>query len=296
LFGDEFLDTFVADFSDVNGAVFVDRDAVGHLELAGPGSFRAEAVENLALEGHDEDFIGSAVGDEKAIVGSDVHSEGSKAAEEADEFSVLVEDLDAVVLAVADVDESFGIDPDRVGKIKLGFAGAFFAPGEFEFSVSIGADDAGVAVAISDEDVTVLCKGDVGGLVEVACIGSFDIAFAEGEKRFAGGAEFDDGVVFVVGCPDRALRIAAQTVGGVEEVGAEGANEFSGGCQHEDRCLAAVEDDEIALAVHFNAGGGAEFEVGRELGEAGNGCVGGFSRGEDSHGCREGDQWMEENA
>lgn len=290
------MDAFVADFGNVDGAVFVDGNAVGHLELAGGGSFGAEAVEDLALEAHDEDFVGSAVGDEKTIVGSDVHSIGGKAAEEADEFSILIEDLDAIVLAVADVDEPFGIDADGVREIELGFAGPLFAPGEFEFPISIGADDAGIAVAVGDEDVAILRKGDVGGLIEVACVCSFDIAFSEGEERFPGGVEFDDGVVLVVGRPDRALRVAAQAVGGVEEVGAEGADEFPFGCQHEDRCLAAVEDEEVALAVHFDAGDGAEFEVGRELGETGNGCVGGFCRGEDCHGYREGerDQSMEE--
>ena len=266
---------------------------MGHVELAGLGAFGAEAVEDLALEGHDEDFVGPAVGDEKAIVGSDVHSEGGKTAEEADEFSVLIEDLDAVVLAVADVDESFGIDPDGVGEIELGFAGAFFAPGEFEFSFWIGADDPGVAVAVGDEYVAVLRKGDVSGLVEVARVCSFDVAFAESEERFAYRAEFNDGVVLVVSRPDGALRIAAQAVGRVEKVGAEGAEEFPLGREHKDGCLVAVEDEEVALAVHFDAGGGAEFEVGRKLGEIGNRCVGGFCRGEDCHGCREGesDQW-----
>src|SRR6266566_740308 len=98
---DKFLHAFAVDFGDVNRAVFGDGDAMREKKVAGLGAEFAEGVEDFSFYSHLYHAMGAAVGDEQRVVGRDEQAEGCEAAEGAEEFAVLVEDLDAVVLAVA---------------------------------------------------------------------------------------------------------------------------------------------------------------------------------------------------
>ena len=79
-----------------------------------------------------------------------------------DELPVLIEDLNAVVLTIADEHASARIDGERVRDIELARAHAFLAPRLEELSVLVELHDARVAdrqaaagVAVGDEDVAV---------------------------------------------------------------------------------------------------------------------------------------------
>ncbi len=87
-----------------------------------------------------------------------------------DEIAVLVEDLDAVVVAVADVEPALGVEGERVRLVEFAGTGAELAPRLDQFAVLGEFEDAVVAcaVALGDEDVAVLGDDHVIGLVEVA--------------------------------------------------------------------------------------------------------------------------------
>src|SRR5215510_15060361 len=72
-----------------------------------------------------------------------------------EEFSVLVEDLDTAVGAVADEQPSARIHGERVRHVEFARPGTLLAPGLDELAVLVELDDAGVGVAtmsIGDED------------------------------------------------------------------------------------------------------------------------------------------------
>jgi hypothetical protein len=82
-----------------------------------------------------------------------------------DEFTVGVEDLDALIFAIADVYEAMIVDGDGVRQIKFADACAEFSPSLDLITEAIKLHYAGVAIAIGDVNVAVPGEGDIGGLV-----------------------------------------------------------------------------------------------------------------------------------
>src|SRR5437870_5451601 len=126
----------------------------------------ADGVENFSLQRHLHHVMRPPIGHEKRVVSRDKQPEGRKAAEAANEFAALIEDLHAIVLAVADEEIALGIEPHRVRGVELALAGALFAPGEKKFSGLVKFHYPRVAIAIGDEEIAVGRKGDIGRLVE----------------------------------------------------------------------------------------------------------------------------------
>ena len=65
-----------------------------------------------------------------------------------DEAAILVEDLYALILTVADIDATLLVDGNRVGQIEFSWAGAELAPGLNVIAVPIELDDARIAVTV----------------------------------------------------------------------------------------------------------------------------------------------------
>src|SRR5439155_7407237 len=71
-------------------------------------------------------------------------------------FAVAVEHLDAVVLAIGDIEPALGVAADIVRDVELAGVGAGLAPGAQEFAVDGEFVDAGVAVAVRDVEMLAL--------------------------------------------------------------------------------------------------------------------------------------------
>src|ERR1700674_4275135 len=103
------------------------------------------------------------VGDIDYVVLVDVHAaRPAKLEPLGDELAVLVEDLDSVVLAVADEQPAAGIEGERVDHVEFTWAHAFCAPRLDEFSVLVQLHDSRVAdgraatgVPVANENVAV---------------------------------------------------------------------------------------------------------------------------------------------
>src|SRR5881398_3393065 len=83
----------------------------------------------------------------------------------------LVEDLDAVVLAVADEQAALRIEGQGVRAVEFADARALFAPGFEELTVGVELHDARIggrllSVAVGHKNVAVRSNSDFGGLVE----------------------------------------------------------------------------------------------------------------------------------
>ena len=79
-----------------------------------------------------------------------------------------VDDLDAAVAAIGDVDVALGVVGDGVRRVELPGLVAARADRLDEVAVLGELRDARIGVAVGDEDVTLEIEGDVGGPAEAA--------------------------------------------------------------------------------------------------------------------------------
>src|SRR5262249_27449925 len=113
-----------------------------------------------------------------------------------DELAVLIENLDAIVLAITDEQPSSRIEDERVRNIEFARAHAFPAPRLDELSVLVELHDSGIAgcrpssaVSIRDENVAVGSNRDIGRSIELVEAGSRNTGLAEFHQEFSFRAE-----------------------------------------------------------------------------------------------------------
>src|SRR5271166_500498 len=83
-----------------------------------------------------------------------------------DEVTLGVEDLDALVLAVPNVNSALRVDGDAMRQVEFTNAGSKFSPGFDVISIAVKLYDTGISIAVSDVYMTVLGEGHIGWLVE----------------------------------------------------------------------------------------------------------------------------------
>src|SRR4029077_9382551 len=110
--------------------------------------------------------------------------------------AVAVEDLDAVVLPVGDIDPALGVAADIVDDVELARIAARLAPRHEKLAVRREFVDAGIAVAIGDIDVASPRQRRVGATIErrATHIGSRLVGNADLEKDLAVEAALADDV------------------------------------------------------------------------------------------------------
>ena len=119
-----------------------------------------------------------------------------------DERAVLIEDLDAVVLAVAHEHPPARVERDRVRLADLAAARPLLAPLLDERAVLGEPDHAvvlAVAVAVGDEDVAARRHHDVGRLIEQIGARAADAGLAQRHQHAAIGVELEHLVALAVG-------------------------------------------------------------------------------------------------
>ena len=180
--------------------------------------------------------------------------------------AVLVDDLDAVVFAVADQHPALVVDPDPVGQLVLArLLSARYAPRAQQVALSVELVDAAVAVAVRDEDVAVGGRGDSGGHV-VGLAGLLDheplvydasvrrLALgAQGEEELLVAAELLDDVRVPVDQVHAAVLVDVRAVGLVE-LPAPDLDQVAFPVQHQQLVVAAVEGVDVVVGVHGDTG------------------------------------------
>src|SRR3970282_1992653 len=83
------------------------------------------------------------------------------------EVSVVIKDLNAVVVPVTDVHVALRVCRDRVREVELAMLGAPGPPGLYEFAILVELRDPRVAVSIGDENVPGGTPGHVGRAIKV---------------------------------------------------------------------------------------------------------------------------------
>src|ERR1017187_8425628 len=139
-----------------------------------------------------------------------------------EKLTVLVEDLDPVVGAVADEQPSFGIERERMGNLELAVFRSMASPLFNEFSILGELHDSGIPslriMAVRNEDVAIRSDGDGVRLIEGVRAVTCDASLAEGHQDLAIRTEFKNLVTLsisslAVGDPQVALFVHQDAVG-----------------------------------------------------------------------------------
>src|SRR6185437_3671922 len=271
------------DLADIDGARRIDGDAVRRDELARPALAReiADARQKLALVRHDAEarpdarhlLIDLAAGPELADVAHRFRGIGHAEAAGAVDVvplrlvaALAVEHLDAVVLAVGDIDPAIGVGDDVVHDVELAGPGAGLAPGEEQLAVVRVFVHARIAIAVGDIDLLLRRERGVGAAVEgsAADIGRGLARHAELQEQRALEGELAHGVVAVIGAVDRVVGPDMDAMRAHEQPFAPAAQEIAVAVEHDHRMGAAIEDIDAVLAVDGDAG---DFAVSPALGK-----------------------------
>src|SRR5258707_13192281 len=111
-----------------------------------------------------------------------------------DEVAVLIENLDAVVAAVAKKQPAARVHRKRVRAVDLAGRAALLAPGLDEFAGLVELDDAGVGVAavtVGDENVAIGRDQRCGGGIEFVRTAARDATLAERQQQLTVRAELE---------------------------------------------------------------------------------------------------------
>ncbi len=137
---------------------------------------------------------------------------GAEVSPLAQKFAVGIENLDAVILPVADVNRAFGIHGNRMRRVEFTGPGAALAPVENVFSLVRKLHHARISVAIGDIELAGGSESDVRRPVEGLAVGArfpFDTPFAQ-QLPLVG--KFHYLVIAVVRDPDVILLVDAEAM------------------------------------------------------------------------------------
>src|SRR5438067_3043721 len=99
-------------------------------------------------------MMGFAIGHKQCVIWGNKQAKWRKAAKSSDEFALLIEDLNAIIFAIADVKISLGIQSHRVRRVEFSLASSFFPPGEEEFPALVEFHHPRIAIAVGDEEIS----------------------------------------------------------------------------------------------------------------------------------------------
>ena len=182
-------------------------------------------------------------------------------------FAVAVEHLDAVVLAVGDIDPAVGVGCDVVDDVELAGIGARLAPAFHQFAVGGVFVHAGIAVAVRHIDLALRRQRGMGAAMERLAAHERRrlVRDADGQQHLAVDSAFAHGVVAVVGAIEIVLGVDVQPMRAAEQAFAPALDEIAVAVEHHHRMGAAVEDIDAVVAVDRDGGDVGEIPAVRQL-------------------------------
>src|SRR5580704_14713500 len=251
-------------------AVLVDGDAFRHFRLrigrGDEGRHLAvlDAADADALPERRVHFVARLrVGDIDDVVADIDAARPAELLPLGDEFSILIEDLDAIVRPVGDEQPARRIHGQPVGDVELALPGAVVAPGGEEFAVARVFDDAVVglvAMAVGNENIAVRRDLDVGRYVELVIAIAGNARLADRHQQASIGTELQSRCApaiagLAVGDPDIAVAVRAEAMRPVDQLRAEARHLPAGRIEFLDRRDARADAGFGATAVvHPEAG------------------------------------------
>src|SRR5436309_170795 len=180
----ELLRTAAKDFRGVQVSIRIGREFVYSPEQAGCGPMCSPGIEQFSIQIVFEEFVDRSRKGPQIIVGAHADRVGlMNVRPDVEELAVLVEDLNAVVGAIGDVDAPVAIGSDGVGSVELSWSGSGRSPCHQVLSVLVELHNARVAVTVADEERAVRQPGHVGRPFEMLIVSTGFIAFPERHQQ-----------------------------------------------------------------------------------------------------------------
>jgi hypothetical protein len=149
------LEAPVEHVSDEQSSPLPDRDEVRPGELSGAVARLAERAKDISHPVELDYAVESTIGHPDMLIRRDKKAVGvADAVPLLQKLAVGVEDLNALVLAIADINAVVSVDDDRVRQIEFARQRSICTPRLDELAVTVELDDAGVPVAVRNEDVS----------------------------------------------------------------------------------------------------------------------------------------------
>ena len=118
--------------------------------------------------------------------------------------------------------------------------------------------DAGVVVAVGDEEVAVRGDSEIGGEAEGFAGGAFLAGGANGHDELALGVELEDAVGLAFGAPDVVFIVDEDAVGVLDDIFTPGGEEVAVAIEDDEGMLAARVDKDAVLRIAGDRGYPAE--------------------------------------
>src|SRR5262249_24582994 len=150
---------------------------VVHIELMGPPKSSGKrskcspGIKQFAVEVELQNFMYRAIAHPQMLVLVEVEEiRVRNISPLVQKLAVFVEDLDARIFAVANIQAAFGVDNNAVNRVELAWAGTRLPPFEHIFSILRELNDARVLVSVSDIEVAIRHECHVGRLIEMRLV------------------------------------------------------------------------------------------------------------------------------
>src|ERR1700720_3047219 len=232
LLRDPFVEARCKSVGKIDGLLIRACYLVNGVNGASHAAGAAEGAQNLAGEVHLVDPAHAA--HEHHLIGSIGEAERPGRSRQVPNrlpIAISIENLDAAVATVGDVDDVVVVYPQAVRGAEVARLGAALTPILNEVSVLIELRNSRIAVPVGDKHASILAPPDIRLLIEVGFAGSGTLNYMRQpspglrvcSQRAHGAALGVEAVNFVVGgihVPEIALRIEAHNMGAYEHCGA----------------------------------------------------------------------------
>src|SRR5712692_4636633 len=217
-----------------------------------PGLRSGETAHDFALRIDLQNAAGDSVGHIKGMVWGQHQAKWTPQFPLPQKPAIPVEDLDAGILPVANIDQ-VAINHDRVGSVELSGAGSLHSPAKQFIAVLVELQYPRIPVAIRDVDVAVSVPGNVGWLIEVPHVISGNTHPPQCKQHLPFRAKLQNHMRADVGGPDVVFDVDVHQVRCDERVVGKAAKEFAGRIEFHERMFSAMENADVSFRIHRNA-------------------------------------------
>ena len=231
-------------------------------ELAGTLSWFSERRQDLAIQIHPDQLSCEAVHHVDVLLADVEAARQPLVFDFPDERSVLLEDLDTLILPIRNPQQTLGVDIDAVRDLELTRPvplpphDLMNVPSLLNLMRARRRSD--LSVSLHDEDVAAIGNDDVVGLIELAgAAGLVPLAgfssCADRQQRLPVAVHLDHDMAADVGGPEVALPVDAQAMRAGKQFVTESANECAVAIELEKRFIAAGQDEQMPVGIEGNA-------------------------------------------
>ncbi len=172
-----------------------------------------------------------------------------------DELTLRIKDLNALILAIANIHAALVVDGDTMRQIEFADACSVFSPSLDEVTVTIKLYDTRIAIAIRYVNISVLRESHVGGLVEQPICLCPGVDSAQNQQDIAGRVQLEHKMASVISRPKIVVGVDAQAMRVREESVANALNKVTLRVIFGEHGLGSLKQKDMALGIYSDRRG-----------------------------------------